>query len=46
MLSRLGAAWNDFFFTPRPPTAIALYRIGYGLLALAYGALLAPDLGT
>jgi Vitamin K-dependent gamma-carboxylase len=28
-------AWNDFFFKEEPPSAIALFRIFYGLLVIA-----------
>ncbi len=43
-LRSLAAAWDDFWFKPQPPTAIALYRILFGVLVLCYGALLASDL--
>jgi len=41
---RLVRYWNRFFFAPCPPTAIALYRILFGILVLADIALLWPDL--
>jgi len=41
---RLVRYWNRFFFAPCPPTAIALYRIFFGVLLLADMALLWPDL--
>ncbi len=40
----LRRAWERFFFAPVSPINIALYRILLGLVALNYGALLAPDL--
>lgn len=42
-LRNVRTAWNEFWFLPQPPTAIALYRILFGLTVLAYGSLLAPD---
>src|SRR5436305_1429300 len=36
-------AWNEFFFEPRSPTPICLFRVLYGLLALATLILLRPD---
>jgi Vitamin K-dependent gamma-carboxylase len=42
-LRSLAQAWNEFFFTPQPPTPIALFRILYGMLLIANLALLRPD---
>jgi hypothetical protein len=42
-LRSLVQAWNEFFFTPQPPTPIALFRILYGILLIANLALLRPD---
>jgi len=42
-LRSLVQAWNEFFFTPQPPTSIALFRILYGMLLIANLALLRPD---
>jgi hypothetical protein len=36
-------AWNRFFFEPRPPTSMALFRILYGILIIADLILLRPD---
>jgi len=36
-------AWNEFFFAPRSPSPICLYRVLFGLLALAKLILLRPD---
>jgi hypothetical protein len=36
-------AWNAFFFEPQSPTPICLFRVLYGLLALATFVLLRPD---
>ena len=36
-------AWNEFFFEPQSPTPICLFRVLYGLLALANFILLRPD---
>lgn len=38
--------WNRYFFEPSPVTTVAVFRILFGALILAYGALLAPDLLT
>lgn len=39
-------AWNRFWFTPASPAPLSLFRIFYGVLVLATGILLAPDLFT
>jgi hypothetical protein len=36
-------AWNEFFFAEQPPTAIALFRIVYGVLVTATLILLRPE---
>ncbi|CAN5464366.1 hypothetical protein BH10CYA1_BH10CYA1_46790 [soil metagenome] len=38
--------WTEFWFTPTSPAPICLFRIFFGLLVLATGLLLAPDLYT
>jgi hypothetical protein len=43
-LADLRRCWDRFFFEPVPVVNIAVYRIALGILALNYGALLAPDL--
>lgn len=42
----LWRAWIAFLFKPSSPVPMALYRIFYGLVVLAFCALLAPDLYT
>ncbi len=37
------AAWNKFFFEPRSPVPISVFRIVYGLLVVATLILLRPD---
>jgi len=36
-------AWNEFFFTPRSPLPIAIFRVLYGILLIADLILLRPD---
>jgi hypothetical protein len=36
-------AWNRFFFAPQLPTPVALFRILYGVMAIATLILLRPD---
>ena len=43
MLRKFRDAWNDFFFTPRSPVPIALFRILYGLCVSATVILLHSD---
>ena len=43
ILRRLVEAWNDFFFTPRSPLPVALFRIFYGLCVSATLILLHGD---
>lgn len=38
--------WIAFLFSPTSPVPLALYRIVYGLIVLAFCCLLAPDLYT
>ena len=42
--SHLLNLWDDFWFKPQPPTAMALFRIAYGLIVLQFGLLLHPNL--
>lgn len=39
-------AWERFWFAPQPTSTLALFRIAFGLLALTWTLLLAPDLLT
>ena len=43
---RLRSAWNDFWFAPEPTSVLALVRIAFGLVALAWSLSLLPDLGA
>ena len=45
-MTRLGRAWDDFWFTPQPTSALALVRIAFGLVALGWSLSLLPDLGA
>lgn len=42
-LKTLARAWNQFFFAPRSPTPVCLFRVLFGVLALADFLLLRPD---
>src|SRR5690242_17971317 len=42
-LRKFADAWNRFFFEPRSPLPICLFRILYGLLVVANLILLRPD---
>jgi hypothetical protein len=42
-LKSLARAWNQFFFSPRSPTPVCLFRVLFGLLAAADFVLLRPD---
>jgi len=42
-LRSLVQAWNEFFFTPQPPTPIAFFRVFYGMLLIANLVFLRPD---
>jgi len=39
-------AWERFWFAPQPTSTLALFRIAFGLVALVWTLLLAPDLLT
>lgn len=41
---RFAASWNDFWFTPTPTSTLALVRIAYGTVLLAWCALISFDL--
>ena len=41
-LPDLAAAWNAFFHTPEPPFTIALFRVLFGLVAIASAVLYLP----
>jgi predicted DCC family thiol-disulfide oxidoreductase YuxK len=43
-LSDIRTAWNRFFHEPIPPTSLGLYRVFFGLMLLAYAALISSDL--
>ncbi|MFT5468652.1 MAG: hypothetical protein ACI8UO_003763 [Verrucomicrobiales bacterium] len=43
MNQTLTSAWNRFFFDPADPRIYAGFRIGFGVLLLINGAVLAPD---
>lgn len=45
-MTRALQAWERFWFAPQPTSTLALFRIAFGLLALAWTLLLAPDLLT
>ncbi len=40
---RLSSLWNDFWFRPTPTSTLALVRIAYGLVLLAWCALISFD---
>ena len=42
-LRSLVRAWNEFFFAPRSPLPVCVFRVLFGLLALADFVLLRPD---
>ncbi len=42
-LRAIVSVWDDFWFKPRSPVPIALYRIVFGFLMLVYGILLIHD---
>jgi hypothetical protein len=42
-LESLARAWNDFFFAPKRPTPVAVFRIAYGVLVLLDLMLLHPE---
>ena len=43
-MSRAAEAWNRFWFTPSPTSTLALFRIAFGVVALAWAFSLAPSL--
>jgi hypothetical protein len=43
---RASLAWHRFWFRPEPTSALALFRIGFGLLATGWILTQAPDLGA
>ncbi|MBA3300126.1 MAG: gamma-carboxylase, partial [Thermoleophilaceae bacterium] len=43
-MTRVTRAWTHFWFAPQPTSTLALFRIAFGLLALVWTLLLAPDL--
>jgi hypothetical protein len=43
---QVAAAWNQFWFAPQATSTLALLRIGFGLVTLAWSLSLAPDLGA
>lgn len=45
-MTRATRAWAGFWFAPQPTSTLALFRIAFGLLALVWTVLLAPDLFT
>jgi hypothetical protein len=42
--NHVATAWNGFFHAPEPPTALALFRIAFGLLLIVNSLLLWKDL--
>ena len=42
-MTRLARAWERFWFTPEPTSTLALVRIAFGLVALAWALALVPD---
>ena len=42
-MNQLRHEWNTFFFRPTSPVPLGLFRLVYGLVAFAYGALLFPE---
>ncbi len=42
-MKQLRHEWNTFFFRPISPVPLGLFRLVYGVLAFAYGALLFPE---
>jgi hypothetical protein len=45
-MTRALQGWERFWFAPQPTSTLALFRIAFGTLALAWALLLAPDLLT
>jgi hypothetical protein len=44
-LTAVVRAWDRFWFRPEPTSALAIVRIAFGLLTLAWTAMLVPDAG-
>jgi len=45
-VTRALRAWERFWFAPQPTSTLAIFRIAFGLVALAWTLALAPDLLT
>ena len=45
-MTRALKAWERFWFAPQPTSTLAIFRIAFGLVALAWTLALAPDLLT
>jgi Vitamin K-dependent gamma-carboxylase len=45
-VTRAYEAWERFWFAPQPTSTLALVRIAFGLMALAWTASLGPDLAA
>ncbi len=43
-MKRLLTIWDDFWLVPEPTSTLAVVRIAYGVLLLAWAAMLGPDL--
>lgn len=43
-MKRLLATWDDFWLVPEPTSTLAVVRMAYGALLLAWAAMLGPDL--
>ncbi|HEV2810950.1 MAG TPA: HTTM domain-containing protein [Acidimicrobiales bacterium] len=43
-MKRLLASWDDFWLAPEPTSTLAVVRVAYGALLLAWAAMLGPDL--
>jgi hypothetical protein len=43
-VKRLLATWDDFWLAPEPTSTVAVVRVAYGVLLLAWAATLGPDL--
>jgi len=42
-MNQLRHEWNTFFFRKTSPVPLGLFRLVYGCVAFAYGALLFPE---
>ncbi len=45
-MKRLLATWDDFWLAPEPTSTLAVVRVAYGVLLLAWAAVLGPDLSS